>query len=156
MEEVHNNDCLNVEVCGHNYLPDWWIDCKGKWLCTNCDILFGTWGTQTGRGVLIFKDDVECVVCYDTTRVVSLPNCDHFVCIGCFQRMYYGEEITPPEFPYPDNEEEIDNEGTYSPELIAKYPLLATYQLEYDIYEILCEVQRANEENLRRCPLCRK
>ena len=32
------------ELCG-NVLSKWWFDCKDMYLCTNCDMMFGTWSS---------------------------------------------------------------------------------------------------------------
>ena len=79
--------CKNYELC-HSVLPQWWYDCMGRYTCTHCDMMFGTWGTQTGKGVLQFKDSVECPICYDTKRGVSQARCDHFVCVDCFTTVH--------------------------------------------------------------------
>jgi len=34
--------CKNYEICG-GVLPKWWFDCKGHYLCVNCDVMFGSW-----------------------------------------------------------------------------------------------------------------
>lgn len=57
-------------------------------LCTNCDIMFGTW--QNGCGILKFKSDVECCICLETNTGVSYHKCDHYVCVTCFRRCFYG------------------------------------------------------------------
>ena len=41
--------CKNYELC-NAVLPYWWWDCKGCYLCTNCDMMFGTWTTKLGGG----------------------------------------------------------------------------------------------------------
>ena len=33
--------CKNYELCD-TVLPHWWFGCKGHYICTNCDIMFGT------------------------------------------------------------------------------------------------------------------
>ena len=33
--------CKNYEIC-NTILPEWWFDCKGHYLCTNCHMCFGT------------------------------------------------------------------------------------------------------------------
>lgn len=61
----------------------WWYNCKGNYLCTNCHIMFGTWGVQTGKGELEIREHLECL---NVQRSISQPNCDHFCCISCFRR----------------------------------------------------------------------
>ena len=55
--------CKNFELC-ESVLPKWWFECKGNYLCSNCHMQFGTWGNQTGKGVLEINDNIECPICY--------------------------------------------------------------------------------------------
>ncbi len=105
--------CKNYELC-EVVLPKWWFECKNNYLCTNCHMLFGTWGeSNTGKGILEINNNLECPICLENKRGISQPNCEHTLCIGCFKRCHYGKY----------NEETEENEI---------------------------------EENLRKCPLCRK
>ena len=62
--------CKNYEIC-EAVLPLWWFDCKGNYLCTNCDCMFGTWSNpkagifKTGKGVLPVVNNVECPICLE-------------------------------------------------------------------------------------------
>ena len=47
--------CKNYELC-EDVLPKWWFECKGHYLCTNCDMMFGTW--KNGKGELNFSDNI--------------------------------------------------------------------------------------------------
>ena len=89
--------CKNFELCDA-VLPKWWFECKGNYLCTNCDMLIGR--------VLEISDKVECPICLENKRSISQPNCDHTLCIECFKRCLYGDWGGKPAFPYPDIEEE--------------------------------------------------
>lgn len=94
--------CKNYELC-KTVLPEWWHDCKDEYLCTNCDMMFGTWGDNTGKGVLDTIENVECPICLETKKGISNPNCNHTLCIDCFRRCYYGtEDEEDPNFPYSD------------------------------------------------------
>ena len=105
--------CKNYELC-ETVLPKWWFECKGNYLCTNCHMLFGTWGeSHTGKGILGISNNLECPICLENKRGISQPNCEHTLCIDCFKRCHYGK-----------------------------------YNKETGEKEI--------EENLRKCPLCRK
>lgn len=153
--------CKNYELCDE-ILPTWWYECKGHYICTNCDILFGTWGhdenAHYGKGVLDFIDNLECPVCLDTKRCVSQPRCDHFICIDCFKRCYFMDDTNEgaPNFPYPEIEEEYD-EDTDNPKWTDyEYPLIKLYYEQLDEYEY-AKAEKYNSENyLRLCPLCRK
>ena len=57
--------CKNYELC-ETVLPKWWFECKGNYLCTNCHMLFGTWGeSHTGKGILEISDNLECPICLE-------------------------------------------------------------------------------------------
>ena len=142
--------CKNYELC-NTTLPKWWFECKECYLCTNCDMMFGT----RGKGILEFND-IECSICFENKRGVSQPNCDHYTCIDCFKRCYYlyNDDDGKPEFPYPEIEEEYYNDQ----ENIKwkEYPLIDVYNEECDIWDdAKCE-RYEREEYLRCCPLCRK
>lgn len=94
--------CNNYILC-KTKLPEWWYSCKGQWLCTNCDIDFGKW--QGGKGTLIIKDNVECPICLETKKGISLPKCDHYICIGCFKRCYFNHDN--------DSDSDDDNKEAY-------------------------------------------
>ena len=150
--------CKNYEVCDA-VLPDWWWDCKACYLCTTCDMMFGTWGTEEigndGKGTLEFIDNYECVICMETKRCVSQPKCNHFVCIDCFKRCYYGDdESGRPEFPYPEIKEEYDDDEE-NPKW-DNYPLIARYNQEWNEWDDNRMEKYEREKNLRSCPLCRK
>jgi hypothetical protein len=97
--------CKNYILC-ETVLPKDWVDMKGCYLCTGCDILFGTWGDpengwgNNGKGVLDVIENLDCMICLETKTGVSLPKCTHYICIDCFKRCYYGEPYPP--FPYPE------------------------------------------------------
>ena len=77
----------------------------------------------------------------ENTRCVSQPNCNHYACINCFKRCYYGKYVV---FPYP----EIENNSKWN-----------EYRCKIDEYEILfnkIEDENNNETVINKCPLCRK
>ena len=80
--------CKNYEIC-EAVLPKWWFECKGSYLCTNCDMMFGTWGSgensHTGKGILEISDNIGCPICLETKRGISYPKCNHMACIECFK-----------------------------------------------------------------------
>ena len=83
--------CKNYELC-EVVLPKWWVECKNNYLCTNCHMLFGTWGeSNTGKGILEINNNLECPICLENKRGISQPNCEHTLCIGCFKRCHYGK-----------------------------------------------------------------
>jgi hypothetical protein len=151
--------CKNYEIC-EAILPKWWYDCKGCYICMNCDTQFGTWENAsagvryTGKGVLPVVDNAECPICLEVKRSITQPNCEHTLCIECFKRCHYG--APGPIFPY---SEEIEDEY-YRDRENEKWK---DYHLLIDKWEIDCEKWEENriereesEEHLIKCPLCRK
>ena len=84
---INGIQCKNYSFCG-SILPDWWYDCKGKYLCTGCHQQFGTWGDiHTGKGELDFDDDMTCPMCLAThVKCVSYARCDHKICLRCAKK----------------------------------------------------------------------
>ncbi len=155
INEIWGFKCKNHEVCGE-VLPDWWFDCKENYLCTNCHMAFGTWGEQAGKGNLEFSDNVECPVCLEIKRGVTHPNCDHFICIDCFKRCYYGDESERPEFPYTVEIMDEYLEDTENPKWDKDYPLIRQWDKEEDEWIDNNGIKYNNESHLRKCPICRK
>jgi len=93
-EDEYGNDeeggvkCENYELC-KTILPNWWFECKNNYLCTNCHMLFGSWGSgenqHYGRGVLQKYDNKECHICFNYKRSMSYPRCEHTSCIDCLR-----------------------------------------------------------------------
>lgn len=163
----HGIQCKNYKVCGST-LPDWWYKCKGRYLCSNCDMIFGTWTSvdgdvqvfKTGKGELDFESNIRCPVCFETADGVSYPNCDHKACIQCFKRSWYGDhdETDRPKFPFPEIEDEYyDDRHSDTNTKWAKYrPQIDAYEEEDRAWEDIQMEKCQKEEYLRKCPLCRK
>jgi hypothetical protein len=137
--------CKNHIVCG-SVLPKWWFDCKASYLCINCDMMFGT---------LKSKSISECPICLKIKECISQPRCDHSLCISCFKRCYYKDIEGEPIFPYPDIEDEYDDD----PENIKwanDYPLIKIYYEEWNKWDDKKTEKYENEKNLRICSICRK
>jgi hypothetical protein len=100
-------------------------------------------------------DKIECPVCFETKKGISQPKCSHFVCIDCFKRCYYGDDSGEPSFPYPDIEEEYFEDPENS-KWDLNYPLIKSYDIEWETWENNNTQKYNDEENLRLCPLCRK
>ena len=140
--------CKNHELC-EAILPKWWFECKGNYLCINCIIGFGD--------VLDTSDNVECPICLEVKRSISHPNCEHTLCIKCFQRCYYGDNDTEnePKFPYPDIEEEY-YENQENPKWDNDYPLIQIHNKEWNKWDDENNEKYNEEKYLQKCPLCRK
>lgn len=153
--------CKNYELC-ESVLPKWWFECKGNYLCENCHMMFGTWGSgekaHTGKGILeISNNIINCPICLEGKKCISQPRCNHYVCISCFKRCYYGDSDSygEPIFPYPDIEDEYydDQENI---KWMKNYPLIKIYNEEWNKWDDEKSKKYANEHNLRVCPICRK
>lgn len=160
-EEGGGIKCKNYEVC-NAVLPMWWYDCKGCYLCTNWVSQFATWSNpeygvyRTGKRELTFADDIECPVCLEIKRCVSQFNCDHYICIGCFKRCYYGDDSGRPAFPYSDEVWEEYSNDRENPKWDIEYPLLRQWDKDDDAWDEKHMAQFNEEVNLRKCPLCRQ
>jgi len=99
--------CKNFEFCDGMQPPQWcgegghsirYLDSGGDpYLCMNCAVMF--------RKELVFKNDVECPICFETKKGITQPNCEHAICIECFRDCYYGK-YDEPDFPYSKDIEE--------------------------------------------------
>jgi len=155
--------CKNHIVCG-TVLPKWWFDCKGSYLCTNCHIAFGTWGSgehkHEGKGVLEMSNNVECPICLEIKECISQPRCNHSLCIRCFKRCHYGDENRDgePLFPYPDIEDEYydDPNAENNKKWITDYPLIQIFNEEWNKWDDEKNDKHENERYLQNCPVCRK
>jgi len=136
--------CKNHIVC-NAVLPTWWFDCKGCYLCTNCDILFGR--------ILKITEPVECPICLEVKKGITLSRCDHSICMNCFKRCYYGDQSGEPSFPYPEIEEKY-NEDPENPKWLQD-PLIQRYHEEWNAWDDTRMEKYENEMHLRTCPLCR-
>ena len=153
-EYENSNLCKNYELCGETAGTVEFLECwadRRKYLCTNCIIMFDSWGSSTtgigstGRGVLEFRDDVDCPICLETKRGVIQPRCSHWFCIDCFGKWVYGDG--QPQFPYSDDvEEEYNNNKDDDPKWARDYPLIKAYLRNWEEWET---------EEIKTCPLCR-
>lgn len=144
-------NCPNHIVCCRNY-PLHYKQTYGD-LCLTCDMFFGEW--QGGKGVLPIIENAECPVCLETVICVSQPKCDHYLCIECFRRCYYGKRLERPAFPHPCIEEEY-LEDIENIKWIINYPSIYYYEQKFKLILAKEEEMFSEESNLRLCPLCRK
>jgi len=135
--------CKNHIVC-ETVLPRWF---KGCYLCTNCDMLFGR--------ILKITEPVECPICLEVKKGITLSRCTHAICIVCFKRCYYGDESRAgePVFPYPEMEDEYWDDPE-NPKWLHD-PLIQSYHEELNAWEDKKIEKYENEMHLRTCPLCR-
>jgi hypothetical protein len=146
--------CKNWDVCGTG-LPEWWWQCKGHYICTGCDTIWGKW--IGGKGVLEFKEDVYCTVCFETKRGVSEPRCSHFTsCVDCFKRRMYGKELVMIPWPYDESIREEYNQDPSDPKWNTEYPLIDAWEKYTDVQLLESQLYYEREKSIRECPLCRK
>ena len=141
--------CKNYKICGETELPSWWFECKGNYLCTNCDVLFGK--------ILEITDNIECVICLENKLGLTYLNCEHTLCIECFKRCYYGDESREgePVFPYPEIENEYFDDDM-NPKWNIEYPLIKQYNDEWNAWDDERDQKRLNEQYLLKCGVCRR
>lgn len=155
--------CKNYHICEAN-LPNWWYDCKGNYLCTNCDMLFGTWKNEkagvykTGKGELPFVGEKNCPICLEMKPSIIQPNCDHTICIECFKRCHYGDQLREgePIFPYSEDIEEEYETDQWNIKWKTHFPLIDKWNREWNEWDNIRMYKYEKEENLRLCPVCRK
>ena len=145
--------CKNFEICKSV------LDTPDTNVCLSCQMVFGT-SPYTficrGRGTLIFRDNVDCPVCLeDTKQGVSQPRCEHFTCVDCFKRCYYGDTSSEPPFPYPAIEQEYINSNDEYGKWEIDYPLILPWCNAFNKWNELQDEKYRKESHLRVCPLCR-
>lgn len=104
---IHNDIiCPNYIICNNIIRENDIYNPDG--LCLDCHLLFGKWRNKDG--ILRLKDKLEpkenCPVCDDKIQNIFRPSCNHFICINCFKKLYFGIELKKPLFPYIDKEVE--------------------------------------------------
>lgn len=104
---------------------------------------------------LSFVDSIECCICLKIDRGVSFPNCEHYTCIPCHHRCWFGPESVESEFPYSDEIKKL-YQSDIKNDIWKKDPKIKEYirkkiELEYARMD-----QWEQETNLRKCPLCRQ
>jgi hypothetical protein len=135
--------CKNYELCCDTVFA---APFKNNYLCDDCD--------NTYEKQLEIKENVECPICLDIKRGVLQPRCSHFTCVDCFKLCYYFYEIIEPKFPYPDLEDEYDDD-IHNPKWINDYPLIRPYWKELRNYNSKIK-EKKKKTFLKKCPLCRK
>jgi len=135
--------CKNHELCHYTVFA---APFKNNYLCDDCNTEY--------EKQLEIKDNIECLICLEIKRGVLQPRCSHFTCVDCFKLCYYSYEIVEPKFPYPELEDEYDDDMS-NPKWITEYPLIKPYWEELRKYNSKIK-EKEKKEFLKICPLCRK
>ena len=139
--------CSNHIVC--NAIRPRYVYDGTKGVCLPCYEKFGK---------LKFKySGEECPVCMYEKVCVKLPHCDHYICVDCFKRFHIGPyRENEPKFPY----SEIIKKDYYEQPGHIKWhtdlPLVKIWLQRHDEWEKYYQNKYDGEENLRKCPICRK
>ena len=109
---------------------------------------------------LTFRDSPEeCPVCMEVSECVIQPNCSHTICISCFKRCRFDgpHRTDEPQFPYPEQEDEYyDGIGNVPENPLYHDPLVIKYNADWERWQHERDLAWSREENLRKCPICRK
>lgn len=142
--------CPNYNLCQNSYPK--WIEDNHDGTCVNCDLDFGKW--QGGKGKLNFFENIECPICLEYKPGVSYPKCDHYACIQCVRRCFYGDFSNEPKFPYP----ELENEYFENQEdrRWNEFPLIFEWKESWKNWDIETKNRRDNDpKTIKKCSLCR-
>ena len=144
--------CPNYLVCG-SIIP-YYIYKKNNKMCTYCHNMFSK---NSCKGRLKFFDNKECPICLDETKCVSLPNCNHYICIDCFKRCFYGDysDNSEPKFPYSADYEKEYYEY-YNDPIWANDDKVKEWLKKWNEWSEGKRAKFLNEDYLQLCPICRK
>jgi len=136
--------CKNHELC--NVV----LSNSYESICTRCSIMFGK--------PLKTQNNIECPLCFECKKGVFYPKCKHSICIDCFKRCFYGDKCMEiePVFPYPDIEDEYDEDPENIKWTCLEYVLIGVYNTEWNNWDDTRNEKYEKEKYLRMCALCRK
>ena len=123
-------------------------------VCWECGASYSNIENEHQNKYLTFIDSIECCICLKTDNGVSFPNCIHYTCIPCHKRCFFGPTPVKLEFPYPDIEKlyySEPNASLWKNDPKIKYFIEESSRLEDERME-----QWGQEDNLRKCPICRQ
>ena len=79
-------------------------------VCWHCKASYNEEGDdETNKYLKFFDDSIECCICLNKDSGVSFPNCQHFTCIPCHNRCWFGPKPIKINFPYPEIEKFSQN-----------------------------------------------
>lgn len=151
--------CGNYVICG-TISPEWLLRIRSRCVCMSCDMQF--------RKKLDIIESIECPLCFEIKKCVVQPNCTHATCVDCFKRCMYGEPSEDyPQFPYSkeiedmydeelSNTSNLDNTDEFDAKWKRDYPLVQKWERDCEQWHDDKDLKYHNEENLRKCPICRQ
>lgn len=100
MDTNYEIKCPNYIICSNMIVHK---DTSYDGVCLECYNLFGKWRNK--NHILYIKHILEeCPLCNKQNIAIQRPSCDHFLCIDCFKKFYFGIELKKPIFPYIEKE----------------------------------------------------
>ena len=103
---IYTKEKENIKIC---------CSCASNIKDQNSDIF-------TSFDDVIIKNNVDCPICLDIKKGIKLPNCNHFCCISCFKKIYFG---------YTDIPKPIEPENYHDDPYLKMFP---TFGEEYHYY----------------------
>jgi hypothetical protein len=157
--------CKNYDLC-KVVLPKWWFECKGCYLCNNCDMMWGE---------LPFRKAVdECSVCFGTEhKQVEFPaECGHWFCTECTKSILWKDDanyyLSPVPYGCPPCPNRCSNPergkqcecSVYMDEVVEQWKIDHTAQYEEWIRNesVSIEIGETDQGSIvgsGTCPLCR-
>jgi hypothetical protein len=124
-------------------------------VCWGCKTAYNDEDDNESNVYLSFIDSIECCICLKTDSGVSFPHCEHYTCIACHNRCWFGPTPVHIEFPYPDEIKKLYFSDRQN-EIWKKDPKIKEYIERDNKAEQERMDQWESEINLRKCPLCRQ
>jgi hypothetical protein len=123
-------------------------------VCWSCKAIYNDEGDENNV-YLSFKDNTECCICFKTSLGVSFPHCEHYTCIDCHKRCWFGPDSIEIEFPYSDAIKQLYLDDMRNDKW-KQDPKMKEYIDQDNKAEYARMDQWEKETNLRKCPLCRQ
>jgi hypothetical protein len=124
-------------------------------VCWDCKATYNEEGDDETNVYLSFIDSIECCICFKIDEGVSFPHCEHYTCIACHNRCWFGPEPVKVEFPYPEEIRKLylsDSQNS----IWQKDAKIQEYIKQDTKAEYVRMDQWEKETNLRKCPICRQ
>jgi len=124
-------------------------------VCWSCKSAYNEEDDNKTNVYLSFVDSTECCICLKTDNGVSFPHCEHYTCIPCHKRCWFGPDPVEIQFPYPESIKKLYLSDMKN-EIWKKDPIMKDYIERDRQAEYARMYQWEKETNLRKCPICRQ